>query len=82
LGIVNTGGEAKCALWADLDGDGDQDLFVTQRLAPNRLYARMPDGSLQEVPNAGGMAGTSLERAYGASIADYDQDQRLDVYVC
>ena len=42
----------------------------------------MPDGSLQEVPNAGGMAGTSLERAYGASIADYDQDQRLDVYVC
>ena len=82
LGILNTGGEAKCALWADLDGDGDQDLFVTQRLAPNRLYSRMPDGSLQEVPNAGGMAGTSLERAYGASIADYDQDQRLDVYVC
>ena len=82
LGIVNTGGEAKCALWADLDGDGDQDLFVTQRLAPNRLYARMPDGSLQEVPDAGGMGGTSLERAYGASIADFDQDHRLDVYVC
>ena len=82
LGIVNTGGEAKCALWADLDGDGDQDLFVTQRLAPNRLYARMSDGSLQEVPDAGGMGGTSLERAYGASIADFDQDHRLDVYVC
>ena len=29
-----------------------------------------------------GMAGTDLERTFGASIADYDQDQRLDVYVC
>ena len=82
LGIGNTFGESKCALWVDLDGDGDQDLFVTQRLAPNRLYAQMPDGSMQEVPDAGGMAGTDLERTFGASIADYDQDGRLDVYVC
>lgn len=27
LGIGNTLGESKCALWVDLDGDGDQDLF-------------------------------------------------------
>ena len=81
LGIGNTGGEPKCALWADFDNDGDQDLFVTQRLSLNKLYAQMPDGSLQEVPNAGGMEGTELERAYGASVADYDKNGRLDVYI-
>ena len=56
LGIGNTGGEPKSVLWADFDNDGDQDLFITQRLSVNRLYARMPDGSLAEVPGAGGMA--------------------------
>ena len=81
-GIGNTEGEPKCALWIDLDNDGDQDLFVTQRLATNKLYARMPDGSLQAVPNAGGLAGSETERSYGASVADYDKDGRLDVYIC
>ena len=81
-GIGNTEGEPKCALWMDLDNDGDQDLFVTQRLATNKLYARMPDGSLQAVPDAGGLAGSASERSYGASFADYDKDGRLDVYIC
>lgn len=80
LGIGNTLGEPKCPLWVDLDNDGDQDLLVTQRLAPNRIYARMPDGSLHMVPGGGGLEGTSLERTYGASVADYDNDGRLDVY--
>lgn len=82
LGIGNTGGEPKAALWADFDNDGDQDLLITQRLAPNLLFARMPDGSLQAVPDAGGMAGSSLERTFGASVADFDKDGRLDVYLC
>ena len=81
LGIGNTGGEPKCALWADFDNDGDEDLLVTQRLSSNKLYARMPDASLQEVPNAGGIAGTELERTFGAAVADYDKDGRLDVYL-
>ena len=82
LGIGNTGGEPKSVLWADFDNDGDQDLFITQRLSVNRLYARMPDGSLTEVPGAGGMAGTDLERTYGAAVADFNKDGRLDVYLC
>ena len=81
-GIGNTQGEPKCALWMDMDNDGDQDLFVTQRLATNKLYARMPDGSLQGVPDAGGLAGFATERSYGASVGDYDKDGRLDVYIC
>ena len=52
------------------------------RLSVNRLYARMPDGSLAEVPGAGGMAGTDHERTYGAAVADFNKDGRLDVYLC
>ena len=82
LGIGNTGGEPKSILWADFDNDGDQDLLVTQRLALNLLFVRMPDGTLQQVEDAGGMAGTELERTFGAAVADYDKDGRLDVYLC
>lgn len=82
LGIDENDGEPKCLLWVDLDDDGDQDLLVTQRLSPNRIYARLADGSFGEVPNAGGMEGTYVERTYGASVADYDQDGLLDVHLC
>ncbi|MDA1242912.1 MAG: CRTAC1 family protein [Bacteroidetes bacterium] len=82
VGTESTAGEPKCLLWVDLDDDGDQDLFVTQRLSPNRLYARLPNGYLSEVPYAGGMVGSDGERSYGASVADYDQDGRLDVHIC
>ncbi len=82
LNIGNTEGEPKCPLWVDLDNDGDQDLLVTQRLGLNRIYARMPNGLLQMVPEAGGLQGTVLERTYGASVADYDSDGLLDVYLC
>ena len=30
--------EAKGILWADIDNDGDQDLFVSYRLSPNKMY--------------------------------------------
>ena len=30
--------EAKSVVWVDIDNDGDQDLFITYRLEPNRMY--------------------------------------------
>lgn len=82
LGIGNTSGEIKAVVWVDVDGDNDLDLFVTQRLAPNRLWIRDPEGALVEVPDAGGLAGGSNERTYGTSWGDYDRDGDLDVYCC
>ena len=69
-------------IWVDVDGDDDLDLFVTQRLAPNKLWIRNAEGMLVEVPNAGGLAGGSNERTYGTSWGDYDRDGDLDVYCC
>lgn len=82
LGIGNTSGEVKSVLWVDVDGDADLDLFITQRLAQNRLWIRNEDGVLIEVPDAGGLAGGANERTYGASWGDYDLDGDLDVYCC
>lgn len=82
LGIGNTDGEIKAVLWVDIDGDFDLDLLITQRLAPNKMWVRMPNGVLQEVPEAGGLAGLATERTFGASVGDYDNDGDLDVYFC
>ena len=82
LGIGNTNGEPKSVLWVDLDNDGDQDMLLSQRLSLNKVYVRMPNGILKELPNAGGMAGSVLDRTYGMSVADYDADGLLDVHWC
>ena len=41
--------EAKCILWADVDNDGDQDLFITYRLAANKLYINQGDLVMTDV---------------------------------
>ena len=68
------------AAWADFDGDGWVDLFVSGNLDPNVLYRNEGDGrfsvsehsemlSLPDVPSG------------GAVWADYDNDGWRDLYV-
>jgi len=73
--------EAKMILWGDIDNDGDQDLFVTNRLAPNRLFIN--DGNLQfdEVSATCGISQAS-RKSFGASFGDYDADGFLDLFIC
>ncbi len=82
LGIGATGGEIKAVIWVDIDGDSDLDLLVTQRLAQNKLWVQLSDGTLSELPEAGGLAGSAVERTFGASVGDYDNDGDLDIYLC
>ena len=72
--------EAKGILWADIDNDGDQDLFVTYRLAPNRLYRNDGEMTLVDISDICGIAQTN-QRSYGASFGDYDKDGLLDLFV-
>ena len=73
LGVSEYLTQPKAVYWVDLDNDGDKDLFVTQRLAKNELFVN--GGDLVRVPGAG-------QRTYGASMADFDNDGLLDVYLC
>ncbi len=63
---------------ADFDGDGDLDLYVTNRGA-NRLYVNDGRGVFTDRAEAAGVA--VPEWSTGAVFFDYDRDGDLDLYV-
>ena len=64
----------------DYDRDGDLDLYVAQYNQPSRLWRN--DGQLR-FTDATAAAGLSLTTfANGCSVADYDGDGHLDLYLC
>jgi hypothetical protein len=65
-------------LFADLDNDGDKDLFLGRIAERNHLFRNEGDGSFTEVA-----AQQSLEHPFltVASAADYDKDGDLDLYL-
>ena len=60
--------------WADLDGDGDEDLIVEDRVYENR-----GDGTFADVSKK---CGLQLAPATGYALGDFDCDGKVDVYVC
>ncbi|HEX9886904.1 MAG TPA: CRTAC1 family protein [Longimicrobiales bacterium] len=64
--------------WADVDGDGDLDLFVGLGPEPNRLY-RNDGGVLVDVAPEAGVA--DLARTRSAAFGDFDGDGRPDLFV-
>ena len=78
-GVADLDGFGMGATFADYDGDGDADLYVTN-YGPNRLFRNQGDGTFEEVGAAAGVddAGWST----GATWGDYDRDGHLDLYVC
>jgi len=72
--------EAKSITWVDVDNDGDQDLFITYRLQPNRMYLNQGDLFMQDVSETCGIL-MDDRRSYGASFGDYDNDGLVDLFV-
>jgi len=69
--------------WADVDNDGDLDLFVGNSLyfSPqnNQLFTNNNDGTFTEVTN--GVIANDGACTYGSSFADYDNDGDVDLFV-
>lgn len=65
-------------LWADVDNDGDLDLFVGFRGRPNRLY-RQRSGRFEDVAAQAGLADAVETRA--AAWGDFNADGLVDLYV-
>lgn len=80
-------GFSQAAIFADFDNDGRPDLFVVQASyvmmttdpgdRHHRLYRNNGDGTFTRMPERFGAPGP----ASGASVADYDGDGLLDIYV-
>ena len=71
-------GTGICA--ADLDNDGDTELFVAY-WGSNVLYQNGGDGTFSEIAAKAGVAGPLKEWSSGCTFLDYDRDGFLDLFV-
>jgi len=70
-----------CALFADFDNDGRQDLVVVRTSGP-LLFVNEGDGKFRQKPDAFRFANPPQGTFTGAAVADYDRDGWLDIYFC
>jgi tetratricopeptide (TPR) repeat protein len=70
-----------CALIADINNDGQQDLIVVRTNGP-LLFLNQGGTSFRQAPDAFKFASPPLGTFTGAAIADYDRDGWLDIYFC
>jgi tetratricopeptide (TPR) repeat protein len=70
-----------CALFADVDNDGRQELIVVRAAGP-LLFLNEGGGRFREKANAFRFATPPQGTFTGAAIADYDRDGWLDIYFC
>ena len=83
-GIGKFIGKGMSVAFADYDGDGFMDVFVTNDAVPNFLFHNRRDGTFEEV---GLLAGVSVPASgrpvssMGVDFRDYDNDGRPDIVV-
>lgn len=67
------------ASFADIDHDGDPDLFVTTVRHGNHLFENLGNGRFREITQQAGLAYSG--HSSGAVFLDYDQDGLLDLFL-
>lgn len=65
----------------DYDNDGKVDVFITA-VGVNHLFKNLGNGKFKEVTAEAGVAGVPGQWSTGAAFFDYDNDGRLDLFVC
>ena len=78
LGILDN---TACALFADFDSDGRQDVVVVRASGP-LLFLNQGGGKFRQKPDAFRFANPPQGTFTGAAVADYDRDGWLDIYFC
>lgn len=68
------------AIFFDVEGDGDKDLYVCNRNSANKLYIN--DGNGQFTEEAADRGAASEYSTIMTTVFDADQDGDLDMYLC
>lgn len=76
---TNINERTNCAIFGDVNNDGNLDLFITNEYSTNRLFVNDGNGYFEEVTKEAGL--TSVGGSMGASFADVDGDGLLDLFV-
>lgn len=82
---LNMHGQAEAGMGvdaADLDGDGDEELFVTNLEGEsNTLYFNLGNGLFEDRTNLLGLRASTLQfTSFGTRFIDFDQDGILDLF--
>ena len=72
--------DGNAGIWADIDKDGDLDLFITDEHHPNHLLINDGYGNFREAAERWGVADGSVSQ--GAAFGDINNDGFPDLYVC
>lgn len=73
-------GYAMGIAYADIDNDGDVDVFVTHFGSPNQLFRNNGNGTFTDITRSAGVAGHGRWGS-SATFFDFDRDGLLDLYV-
>src|SRR4030095_9590635 len=68
------------AAFADIDNDGDADLFVTTVRGGNVLFENVGGGKFRDISREAGV--DYAAHSSGIAFLDYDRDGLLDIFVC
>ena len=79
LGVENLG-FAKGVAWGDYDGDRWPDLYVSNMGSQNRLFRNLEGQRFKNVALKLGVG--EPNRSFATWFFDYDNDGRLDIFVC